>query len=319
MKPFETVRFRNRHGLLMHGMLHEPDPASARGICILMLSPGIKGRVGPHRLYLKMAERLVPLGFHLLRFDFYGLGDSEGELTEDVLADMYNTIQGGRYADDTIAAMDWMQATHGVRRFIGSGLCGGSITALHAAARDDRIEALLGIGLPVVLDGGEANWGRFLTGQQKQQARRGLFERLFQPRSWWKFVTGKSNYRVIGRILLQLVGLRRTPPAATAAKVVDDTNPFFAPAFLGLIGSGRPALLVYSGGDRLQSQFEEKFEARHLDRLGGKRRGYQLHAIPQANHIMSSPEWVAELCDVADCWLAAEYLRRLPPPDLNDR
>ena len=159
MSAFECVTFRNSRGMRLIGMLHQPPPESARGICILMLSPGMKGRVGPHSLYLKFAERLVPLGFHLLRFDFYGLGDSEGELTEDVLADMYNAIQGGRYVDDTIAAMDWMQAEHGIKRFVGSGLCGGSITSLLTAQRDPRIFALLGIGLPAVLDGGEANWG----------------------------------------------------------------------------------------------------------------------------------------------------------------
>jgi pimeloyl-ACP methyl ester carboxylesterase len=311
MTPFEAVSFRNRQGQLLHGMLHAPDPAVARGVCILMLSPGIKGRVGPHRLYLKMAERLVPLGFHLLRFDFYGLGDSEGELGEDVLADMYNTIQGGRYAEDTIAAMDWIAANCGIRRFVGSGLCGGSITALHAAARDDRVEALLGIGLPVVLDGGEANWGRFLTRQQKQQERRGLVTRMFRPRSWWRFLSGQSDYRVIGRVLPQLVGLRSPfrsrAKAATAAQAPDDTNPLFAPAFLQLLARGRPALLVYSGGDRLLAQFEEKFESRHREQIGADRRGYRVHEIPNANHIMSSREWVAELCEVSAAWLSRTF------------
>lgn len=307
MIPFEIVSFRNREGYVLHGMLHSPEPTTARGICILMLSPGIKGRVGPHRLYLKLAERLIPQGFHLLRFDFYGLGDSEGELAEDVLADMYNTIQGGRYTDDTIAAMDWMEREHGVRRFVGSGLCGGSITSLHAAARDRRIEALLGIGLPVVLDGGEANWGKFLTEQQKAHARRGLFERIFRPRSWWKFISGKSNYRVIWRVLLQIVRPRRAEPPGTTGAAVDDTNPLFAPAFFEMLDSERPLLLVYSGADRLQAQFEEKFESKHRARLGAGRRGYALHTILQANHIMSSPEWVQELCDISAGWLEDRF------------
>jgi pimeloyl-ACP methyl ester carboxylesterase len=307
MSQFEAVSFLNDAGYRLHGMLHAPDPALARGICILMLSPGIKGRVGPHRLYLKLAERLVPMGFHLLRFDFHGLGDSEGELTEDVMADMYNTIQGGRYVDDTIAAMQWMQSMHGIRHFVGSGLCGGSITALLAAAKDRRIESLLGIGLPVILDGGAANWGRFLTQQQRMQAKHGFFARLLRPQSWWNVVSGRANYRVIWRILLQVFGYNRkagtTAHSAAAALPVDDTNPLFAPAFFELIDSNRPALLIYSGADRLQSQFEEKFEARHRDRVSRERCGYSLHTISQANHIMSAPDWVAELCDVSAKWL----------------
>jgi dienelactone hydrolase len=133
---------------------------------VLLLSPGIKGRVGPHRLYLSIAARLVPLGFHVLRFDYYGLGDSEGELSERALADMYNSIQAGRYIGDTIAAMDWMQRTLEIRRFVGSGLCGGSISALATAEVDRRIECLLGMGLPTVLEGGPENWARILTKHQ---------------------------------------------------------------------------------------------------------------------------------------------------------
>ena len=130
------ITIPNQQGHMLHGILHTPPPATARGVCVLLLSPGIKGRIGPHRLYLKLAAQLVPAGFHVLRFDFHGLGDSEGELHEELLADVYNTIQGGRYVEDTIAAMNWMEAEHGIAQFIGSGLCGGSITALLSAARD---------------------------------------------------------------------------------------------------------------------------------------------------------------------------------------
>jgi len=37
----------------------------------------------------------------VLRFDFYGLGDSEGEIREPMLADLYGSIQMGRYVKDT--------------------------------------------------------------------------------------------------------------------------------------------------------------------------------------------------------------------------
>jgi uncharacterized protein len=302
------VSFRNRAGLELHGILHVPPPGTARGVCILLLSPGIKGRIGPHRLYVKLAERLVPMGFHVLRFDFHGLGDSEGEVREDILADMYNTIQAGRYVDDTLDAMDWMQARHGIGRFVGSGLCGGAITALFAAARDDRIESLLGIGLPVVLDGGEANWGRFLTTHQVKDARRQLLERLVRPWTWGKFLSGRSNYRVIGRVFLQLFGggSRASAPEAAAPaenRVVDDTNPLFAPAFLSFLRTGRQALLVYSGGDRLFGQFEEKFRARHANEIGALGRPWRMHTIAEANHIMSDAPWTEELRDVAAAWL----------------
>ena len=303
------VEFSNRDGLRLRGMLHEPDPQSARGICVLLLSPGIKGRIGPHRLYLKIAAGLVPRGFHVLRFDFYGLGDSDGVIDERLTSDMYNTIQDGRYVADTIAAMDWMQSTVGVKRFVGSGLCGGSITAMLAAAQDKRIESILSLSIPTAFDGGEANWARFATARQLEGIRRGYLKRLLKPEAWVRFLSGKTSYAVLWRSLKQLLpaaaGAKAANSPAASAPVApkDDTNPKFAPAFLKFVGSRRRMLLIFSGRDRLQWDFEEKFRDRHLPQLEPWRGYFEMHTIADANHILSDPAWVREMVTLSGDWL----------------
>lgn len=306
------VEFENSQGHLLRGVLHEPDPPVARGVCILLLSPGIKGRVGPHRLYLKLAARLVPMGFHVLRFDYHGLGDSEGELSERALADMYNSIQAGRYVGDTIAAMDWMQKTFGIRRFVGSGLCGGSISALVTAESDTRIECLLGIGLPTVLEGGPENWARILTQQQIESLRGSYVRKVLDPKSWGRLVSGKSDYKVIWRVMRGWMSGRKkaTASAAPAKAETDSTNPRFASAFLAMLRSRRPMLLLFSGADRLHGQFQENFEAHHADDLGPLKQHYQVQVIPDANHVLSDPAWVAELLRAAGDWLDERYPTR---------
>lgn len=307
------VSFPNRAGLMLYGMLHAPEPALARGVCVLLLSPGIKGRVGPHRLYLKLAARLVPLGLHVLRFDYHGLGDSAGELDERQLADMYNSIQGGRYVDDTRAAMDWMGATHGIRRFIGSGLCGGSISALLAAAADARIESLLGIGLPSTLEGGVENFDRFLSRGQLRQEGRSYLRKLWRPESWRRFLTGRSGYRLIARALRELLLPSRPAPAPatpSAGPPPDNANPLFAPAFLTLLERRRPILLFFSALDRHRHNFAEKFEERYAARIARLGHPYQVHLIEQANHVLSDPAWLAEMAAVMTPWLDRHY----PPP-----
>jgi predicted alpha/beta hydrolase len=304
------IEFENAQGHRLRGVLHEPDVRTARGVCILLLSPGIKGRVGPHRLYLKLAARLVPMGFHVLRFDYHGLGDSEGELSERALADMYNSIQAGRYVGDTIAAMDWMQTTHGIRRFVGSGLCGGSISALVTAESDPRIECLLGIGLPTVLEGGPENWARILTQQQIESLRESYVRKLLDPKSWARLLSGKSDYKVLGRILRDRWLRRPRTAAADAAPAkaeVDSTNPRFASAFLSMLGSNRPMLLLFSGADRLHGQFQENFEAHHAERLAPSRHLYEVHVVANANHVLADRAWVAESLQVAERWLDARY------------
>lgn len=312
MKTGRIVSFANRNGNRLRGMLHEPDPGQERGVCVLLLPPGVKGRVGPHRLYLKIAERFVSMGFHVLRFDFHGLGDSEGEIDERLLSDMYNTIQSGRYVDDTIAAMDWMKANCKVGRFVGSGLCGGSISALLTAAKDPRIVSMLALSIPVAFDGGEANWARFATSQQLDGIRRGYFKRLVKPESWIRFLTGKTSYQVLWRSLKQMLPWASRTSAATStpqqvdgatATPKDDTNPKFPPAFLKFVGSKRHMLLIFSGKDRLIWEFEEKFAARHRSELEPMRDYFEVRTIENANHVLSDPAWVRQMLDVAAAWL----------------
>jgi pimeloyl-ACP methyl ester carboxylesterase len=310
MNGTRCICFNGPSGDRLHGILHEPPEAAARGVCILLLSPGIKGRVGPHRLYLKLAATLVPLGFHVLRFDFHGLGDSEGEIPERILVDMYNSIQTGRYVGDTIAAMNWVERTLGIRRFVGSGLCGGSITALEAAEIDGRIECLLGISLPTLLEGGPENWARVLTQQEVVSLRGKYFRKLADPKSWARLLSGKSSYQVIWRVIRNWMqgptGRAPGPEPAPRAKQ-DCTNPRFASAFLAMLDSRRPMLLMFSEADRLRSQFAENFESYHDSRIRDRRDLYEVHVIPRANHVLSDPAWVRELLDVGTRWLEARF------------
>jgi pimeloyl-ACP methyl ester carboxylesterase len=308
------VEFPNRDGLLLRGILHEPDAQARRNVCVLLLSPGIKGRVGPHRLYLKIAARLVSDGFHVLRFDYSGLGDSAGHIPERMLVDVYTSIQTGRYVDDTISAMNWLQKAHGIRRFVGSGLCGGSISALLTAEVDPRIECLLGISLPTVLEGGPENWARVLTTQQIESLRGSYVRKLADPKSWLRLLSGKSDFKVLWRIMGDLPSRwsrRATESSPRPAQAdVDNTNPRFATAFLAMLKSQRPMLLLFSGGDRLHGQFQENFAVHHAEQLSRYRHVYELHVVKQANHILSDPAWVGELLDVSARWLDARYAAR---------
>ncbi len=295
------VEFSSRVGVRLTGMLHEPDNQVRRNVCVLLLSPGVKGRVGPHRLYLKLAAGLVSFGYHVLRFDFTGLGDADGDLAEGVLADVYNSIQSGRYTDDARAAMDWCERTTGITQFVASGLCGGSITGLHAAAVDRRVRALLGLGIPVAFEGGPEDWRRQLTRGQLGRLRAGYFRRLTNPSSWLRFLSGRSSYRIMWRSLL----IRRKADSDQGIRLAspDNTNPHFAPAFLSVLRSGRPIFLVFSGADRLEFEFREKFVERHRREMESFRDLWHLHIIPNANHVLSHPDWVEEMVSVSLRWL----------------
>jgi alpha/beta superfamily hydrolase len=303
------VTFANAQGQVLFGMLHEPQ-RPVPGVVVLLLSPGVKMRVAPHRMYNKMADRFVRLGYTVFRFDFHGLGDSEGEAPEPMLADLYCATQTGRYVSDTICAMDWMQRHHGASQFIAAGLCGGALTGLLAAERDARITELVALSIPVILDGANVDASRFMTAAELKGTRTAYLEKL-KPgnwRSWLRLLTFQSDYRTLLRALGRplLARLRPAEPAAedpASPAVADNTNPFFAPAFVKMASTSRKMLLVFAETDRLYWEFEAKFLERHAAALAPLRNQYHVHVTARANHIFSFTEWQRDMLDECCRWL----------------
>lgn len=312
------VVFTNRKGLRLFGMLHVPTGASRRDVGVLLLSPGVKMRVGPQCLYRRMTDMFVTLGFTVFRFDFHGVGDSEGELDEKALVDFYNHIEVGRYTDDALDAVEWMQAHCGVSRVVASGLCGGAVTGLLAGERDERIAGLLGIGITPVLASQAADASLYMTtGQVEANRQRYLKRSMLSLGSWMRFLTLRSDYRLMWKALIKpLLG----PPTKAAvgdtdgnAVERDNANPRFPPAFFRMLDTSRPLLLVFSGADRLYWEFQEKFVARHEARLKAVQSGYDLHVVANANHVLSLREWQQEMLNVSARWLQKHF----PARDMN--
>lgn len=310
MSLVEAVAFSNASGLKLFGTVHRPHAGSDAALpAVVMLSPGVKMRVGPGRLYVPLTEMLTALGYTVLRFDFYGLGDSEGELPERLLPDVYNNIEVGRYVSDTVDAMNWLQRTHGFRRFLLGGLCGGAITALLAAQRDARVQGLLSLGMTVTLASDAATPAKYLTRGQLDSRRQGYYRRLLQPKSWLRLLTFQSEYAVIWRSMKRLVikdrppqPVRKDPPAAGADQR-GNANPLFPPAFFAFLDRGGKALMLFSEKDRLQSEYQEKFVEPYADRLGRFLPQIRTHIVPNANHVLSLHEWQREMVTVSRQWL----------------
>jgi uncharacterized protein len=306
------VTFPNKDGHQLFGMLHQPERVRDPKVAILLLSPGVKMRVAPYRLYTKMAERFAALGYPVLRFDFHGLGDSEGTAPEPLLADLYGATQVGRYVADTVCAMDWMQRTYGTTKFIASGLCGGALTGLLAAQRDERITSLLGLSIPVILDGSNIDASKYMTDEQLKRTRLKYLRklRLWDPevwRSWRRFLSFQSHYSLILKSIAKplLARVRPAPPAETAAapKEADNTNPHFAPSLLRMVSSARRVLLLFAETDRLLFDFEAKFMQRHRAAVERHGASFEMHVTKQANHIFSFSEWQEDMLDHASRWL----------------
>lgn len=88
------LRFETRSGQDLFAVHHEPA-SPGNGIAVLVLAPFGQEAIRAHRLLRVLADRLVRHGCHVLRFDYRGSGDSDGD---DLEADL------GRWREDALAA-----------------------------------------------------------------------------------------------------------------------------------------------------------------------------------------------------------------------
>ncbi len=122
-------------GLKLYGMLHLP---SGKGpFPALTMLHGFTGqRVEPHRLFVKIARKLAPQGIAVLRFDFRGSGESEGDFKD-------MTVSGE--IEDALASLDFLASQPEVdkNRMGVLGLSMGGFVASCVAAKDPRVKFLV--------------------------------------------------------------------------------------------------------------------------------------------------------------------------------
>ena len=246
-------------------------------------------------------------GYIVLRFDYHGLGDSEGDVKENLVADFYRTIQQGRYVDDALAAMDYMEGKHGIGRFVLGGLCGGALTGLFAGRDDMRVIGLFGLGIPVILDGSEVDPVKNMTEGQAERMRGMYFEKLLDLKAWKRFFTLKSDFRVIWRVLKPGESKTATKPIEGDGVEVSNFNPLFPPAFRKMVFSSRKLLLIFSDMDRLYWEYDEKFWQSHKDMYKGKMEYIDVRVLKNANHIISFTESQKEMLNWTGDWLKENY------------
>jgi dienelactone hydrolase len=132
MSDIQAVAIDGPLGTL-RGMLH--GPAGDRRAPAVVLLHGFTGyHIEDHRLFVQMARCLADAGFAVLRFDFYGSGDSDGDFEEcTVLTEVA----------DAVAALDWVSEQKRVDpdRIGVLGLSLGGCVAALLAGQDPRVKA----------------------------------------------------------------------------------------------------------------------------------------------------------------------------------
>lgn len=318
----EPVTFYNKNGKRLFGVVHVPEqvPIKTKRVGVNLLNPGIKYRVAPHRLNVKIARRLCQEGFYVLRFDPEGIGDSEGELPSGQnMPEIWGSIQRGRYVDDTKLANDFFIKNYSVKKLILIGNCGGAITAALSAQKDDRVDSLILIDLPILLSGTDYSFVDKIV--ENREAVDFLFKeymkRIFKASSWKNLINGKTDKKALKRVI-QMKYQKLFQRSSNIEKISDAElsgnnpriNKLIFEAFESLIEQGKKVLFICAGGDIGTESFNIFFKERYLLPTNKYSNFVDTCVIEKANHIYTLTKWQESLINKISEWILEKALLR---------
>lgn len=118
----------------LFGVYLPANPARDRDAGVVLCYPHGWEYLRGHRAFRQLAVRLSEAGFHVLRFDYFGTGDSAGEPWEGT---------PDQWLEDAATAVDELRDTAGVRAVSLVGMRLGAVLAARLAASRRDIDRLV--------------------------------------------------------------------------------------------------------------------------------------------------------------------------------
>jgi exosortase A-associated hydrolase 1 len=265
----------------LYGIVSLPRQSARRGVLIVVGGP--QYRVGSHRQFALLARDLAAQGVPAMRFDYRGMGDSDGDARtfEDV-------------GHDLRAAIDQFFTTvTGMDEVVIWGLCDAASAALFYGAGDPRVRGL------VLLN----PWVRTSGGHAKATLKHYYLDRLMQPALWRKVVAGRFDYRGALRSFTGLVGAATGRTEAIATPVSSNSAPLPDRMLEGMASFRGKVLLILSGRDLTAQEFSvlAKGSAQWQRLLGSPRVTRQ--TLDEADHTFSRRAWRDQVSAWTGDWI----------------
>ena len=260
-------------GNWLYGVVNLPAAPHKRGVLIVVGGP--QYRAGSHRQFTLLARSLSEQGIAAMRFDYRGMGDSEGEMRD------FENV-----GDDLRAAIDaFLAAAPAVREVVLWGLCDAASAAALYAAGDARVAGL------VLLN----PWVRTDSGAAKATLKHYYRDRLLQGALWKKIASGRFDVRAAARSFTGLLGSARKAPASNA---LPDRMHQGLDRFTGKV------LVILSGADLAAQEFAAVAQSPKWSGLMAAPR-ITRRLLPKADHTCSRRVWHDQVAQWTAEWLRA--------------
>ena len=259
-------------------VISEPDRSVAARPAFIMLNAGLIHRVGPNRLHVRLARALAAAGFVAMRIDLSGRGDSDAR-RDDLSFSASGVVE-------TRAAMQYLESSRGITRFVLFGICSGAATAGEVTYLDPRVAGA------VIVEGPSFATRKFYL--------RYYAKRLLRRETWQNTVRGTNG---IGRRLWRLAGVQPAAVEASMAEagaVPSPQSPQLAAALQQMADRGVEQLAIFSGSTKeynYQGQLQEAFSS--VDFHHRLEEAY----FPEADHTFTRLVHQQQLIDRVLSWM----------------
>lgn len=258
------------------GILHHSSRKSVRGVVLIVGGP--QYRVGSHRQFVTLARELAASGVSVLRFDYRGMGDSEGKF-----------VGFDGVSQDIRAAIDEFQRQcPEVKEYILWGLCDAATASSFYACQDPRVNGL------VLLN----PWVRSEQGEAKAFIKHYYLQRFFSKGFWRKVFHGSFNPGRSFDVLLEKFRAARTEDgAASSAEPLVDRMCVSLSDFVGEV------LIILSGNDLTAAEFKDSISSSKgfQDLIDSK--AFSIFEMPDSDHTFSKYKWKDRVAQETVRWI----------------
>lgn len=270
-------------------ILHEPNVANRKGVGLLMIVGGPQYRVGSHRQFVQSARTFAQAGYPVMRFDYRGMGDSEGQprTFESVDADITCAIAA-------------LRSMTGIAKVMLFGLCDAASAAMMYVkdSKDDGIVALMLLN----------PWARTESGQARAYVEHYYRKRLLQRTFWRKVFSGDFDFA--GSLRSLLGAFKKSRQGAGASK---GSGHFTDRMYAGVKGFSGSIAIVLSGNDLTAHEFEAYSRATPGWSEIFRRSSVTELRMPVADHTFSGTGSRLAADHALLDWIAREVLPNLVP------
>lgn len=222
----------------LFGVVHKSAQPGRQGVLIVVGGP--QYRVGSHRQFILLARHLAENGIAVMRFDYRGMGDSEGEPMS------FDAID-----KDINAAIDaFVDLCPQVKDVVIWGLCDAASAALFYAHQDKRVKGLVLLNPWVFTDQGSA----------RTYLKHYYVQRIFNKDLWRKIVKFEFDYRQsLASLVTMLRDACNKKSDRTVGETIPQSNTLTLPERMRecLRRFQHPVLLILSGRDLTADEFRE--------------------------------------------------------------